>query len=226
MRVSTAAALHALATAGVAAGDAQLGRARAILRRLQTAEGGFAATSGERADALTTAWVCTALAAAGSDPAAAAWRRGGGPLRYLTRLQRRDGSFQFRPGQVAAPNWVTAQAVVALRGRGLPEGPGTRRAPARAPRIVAREPAAGSPLGQRVIVRYRDDARGTGVDPGAVRLSVNGRDLTGLAAITPFALQIEAGVLGQGPARIRLELADRAGNRRRITWELTAPPKG
>lgn len=218
--VSTAAGLHALAAAGVPAGDPVVVRARRVLRGAQTAEGGFAATSGARADALTTGWVSIALTASGEDPGGPAWRRGGGPLSYLARLQRRDGSIAYRPGQIAAPNWVSAQAVLALRRRLLPLRAGRAAAPRRAPVIVGREPAAGAPAARRVIVRYRDDALGTGVDPASVRLAVNGRDVTGLARVSPFALQLDDLPVEEGAARLRLDLADRSGNRRTFRWTL------
>jgi hypothetical protein len=39
---------------------------------------------------------------------------------YLVRLQRRDGSVAYSSGSAQTPVWVTAQALMALRGKPLP----------------------------------------------------------------------------------------------------------
>jgi hypothetical protein len=74
-----------------------------------------------------------------------------------------------------------------------------------------------------LIVRYRDEPGGTGVDVSALRLVVGGRDVTSLAAPTPFGLQLPASEVGAGPRDVVLTLADRAGNTRTVAWRVIGP---
>ena len=81
-------------------------------------------------------------------------------------------------------------------------------------RAGAREPTRGA-----LIVRYRDDAGGTGIDPARVRLRVGGRDVTRRALVTSFALRLPPSEVRAGAA-VRLALRDRAGNARTVGWRL------
>ena len=85
--------------------------------------------------------------------------------------------------------------------------------------MLWREPAAGEPTRGALIVRYRDDEGGTGVDASRVRLRVGGRDVTRRALVTPFALRLPASDVRPGAA-VRLALRDRAGNASAVGWTL------
>ncbi len=218
----TAAVVQALVSLGASPREIPLARARTWLAGQQTASGGIRPAGGGRADALTTAWVVLAVSALGDTPGAAPWNRGGGPRSYLLGLQRPDGSFAYRPGQRASPNWVSAVAAVAAARRFLPMRPTRQpREIDHRPAVVGRTPAAGSDFEGRLIVRMRDNRGGTGVDPRSIRLRLNGLDVTSRARVSAFAVEISGlRVSTQDPIRVELDLADRAGNGRRLAWSL------
>ena len=109
----TAAAVQALAAAGVRIGSRPVRRALRFLRRLQNADGGFELTPGRGSDAQSTAWAIQAFVAA---------RRPAGPaaFRYLRRLQRGNGSFRYSSAYGVTPVWVTSQVLPALARRPFP----------------------------------------------------------------------------------------------------------
>ncbi len=217
--IATAAAIQGLVASGMSTGSPELKRAATALRAFQRADGGFGASVGEASDALTTAWATTALRSLGRDPAAVPWNRGGGPAAYLLALQQADGRMAYRPGQEAAPVWTSALASIALAARPLPVLAPRGVAANHGPRIVARRPAPGGSGRGAVIIRYRDHAGGTGVDPASVRIRIDGRDQTANAAVTAFSLSLT--VPSAGRHTIRVDLADRAGNRRTSAWQVT-----
>ena len=216
--ISTAAAIQGLVASGVSPVSVELARATAALRTFQRSDGGFGASMGEASDALTTAWATTALRSLGKDPVAAPWDRAGGPGAYLRSLQQPDGRIAYRRAQEAAPVWVSALASVALAARPLPVRAGRGVAIDHGPRIISRRPAPGGAGRAPVVVRYRDRAGETGIDPARIRIRVDGNDRTANAAVTPFSLSLA--VLTVGRHIIQMDLADRAGNRRTSTWEV------
>ena len=222
---TTSAAVQALVAAGRRPGrSSALASARQFLASAQNGDGGFPAVVGAGSTALTTAWVAVALHALGEDPARAPWSREGGPLMYLRRLQLPDGGVRNMRGSSGSSVWATSQAALAFARRPLPLGPRSERAvPRRVPRVVWREPAAGGRVTGPVIVRYRDDDGGTGVDPGAVRLTMGGRDVTDRALVTPFALQYPGDAVPAGRVTVRLTLADRAGHATASRWRIRGP---
>jgi hypothetical protein len=120
-----------------------------------------------------------------------------------------------------------ALATIALARRPLPfVSRGRRRTVRHQPRIIAREPAPRGRVLTALIVQYRDDRGGSGVDVPRVRLRVGGRDLTRFARVTRFSIQLPARYLPPGELRVRLDLADRAGNRSRVTWGILGPRGG
>jgi hypothetical protein len=121
----TAAAVQALRAAGVS--GAPIRRALAFLGRHRRADGGYELTRRRGSDVQSTAWAVQAYLAAGRAPPAPA-------LRYLLRLQRRDGSFRYSARYAVTPTWVTAQALLALARKPLPlrSATSTDRAPPRA----------------------------------------------------------------------------------------------
>ena len=165
--------------------------------------------------------MAVALQTIGEDPGDEPWNRAGGPLTALRGMQLANGGVRNERGSTSASVWATSQATLALAGGPLPLGPRSMRpVPDRAPRVVWHEPTAGEPSRGPVIVRYRDDDGGTGIDPVRVRLRVGGRDVTGRAFVTPFALRLPASSVPAGPAMVSLSLEDRAGNASALAWRL------
>lgn len=60
----------------------------------------------------------------------------------------------------------------------------------------------------------------SGIDPRAVRLLVNGRDITRMATITDHDLRCQAVNLPFGTSTFQLEIVDRAGNVTRREWQV------
>lgn len=223
---TTAAAIQALVAAGYdPEGSFALRRARLFLLSAQNADGGFPPVVGGPSTALTTAWVALSIRALGERSSQVPWDRSGGPLAFLETLQRPDGGVRNSPEATEVSVWATSQAALAFSGKFLPHRRRlARRVPLRAPRVVSRFPSAGGRLGGALIVRYRDDLGGTGVDPRAVRLRVGGRDLTSRAVVTASTLRLPRAAVPPGRPTIRLVLADRAGNGRAVRWRIVAPP--
>src|SRR5215207_8251958 len=195
---TTAAAVQALWAAGARLEGASpldrasaLDRARDYLVGAQNADGGFPPVAGSRTQALTTAWVAVALNTIGEDPDRPPWSRSGGPLEALRGMQLANGGVRNERSSTSASIWAASQAALAFARGPIPLGPRPLRpVPARAPRVLWREPAPGEPTRGALIVRYRDDEGGTGVDPSRVRLRVGRRDVTRRALVTPFALRL------------------------------------
>lgn len=216
---TTATAIQAVIAAGATPEDPDLAAARQMLVGAQRRDGGFPPLALRASTAIDTAWAAVAIRALGEDPAAAPWTRGRrGPLRFLETRQGPDGGIADQVGR--APSvFVTAVGALAFGDTPLPVAqPGRAVRRDRAPRVVARTPAAGRPRGALVTVRYRDAPSGTGVDAGRVRLRADGVDVTRFARISEFSLQIPGAVLGAGASRLELTLPDRAGNTRVETW--------
>jgi energy-coupling factor transport system substrate-specific component len=109
----TGAVLQALAVVGRANSDAAR-RAVDYLLTKQGTDGGFGLRT-DSSNAQSTAYAVQGLLAVGAGRRAVA--RG---LRYLTSLQRRDGSIAFSRTSAQTPVWVTAQALAALERQPLP----------------------------------------------------------------------------------------------------------
>jgi hypothetical protein len=211
--------VQALAAAGRPRAVLTLRRARAFLRSTQRPDGGWALRLGQASDPLATSWVAIALSAMRERADAKPWSRGGGPLAWLRAHLGPDGG--PTDGADGRPVWVAAQVALALSGRSLPiMGPRAGSPVDRVPLVVAHDPADGEPVAGPLIVRYRDDAGGTGVDPASVRIRVRGRDRTALATVSPFGLQLPASAVPRGRAMIEVTVADRAGNRRTVRWSV------
>jgi len=103
----TAAAVLALRAAGLRATHAAIARALRYLRGVQNRDGGFELVPGRGSDVQSTAWAVQAFLAAGARPGTPAYR-------YLTRMQRADGSLRYSARYAVTPVWVTAQALPAL----------------------------------------------------------------------------------------------------------------
>jgi hypothetical protein len=124
----TGAALQALATVGRAnSGAAQ--RAAGWLRANQNDDGGYGQFKGRDSNSQSTSYAVQGLLAAGAGGATVSRARA-----YLVRLQRSDGSVAYSSTSAQTPVWVTAQALMALRGKPLPIAavPRSKRARAKA----------------------------------------------------------------------------------------------
>jgi hypothetical protein len=218
---TTSAAIQALVAAGRdPRRSPALRRARAFLGRAQNPDGGFPPIAGGQSDALTTAWVVVALHALGLRPADPPWSWGGGPLGLLRRRQGADGGVRNAALSEAPSVWATAEAALALSGRWLPVAHPLGRRARRAPWAVWRTPRAGGRVQGPLVVRYRDDPGGTGVDPDRVRLVVAGVDVTSRAIVTSVAVQLAATAVPPGSVPVSLLIADRAGNARILRWRV------
>jgi hypothetical protein len=124
----TGAALQALATVGRAHGPAGQ-RAASWLRTNQNDDGGYGQFKGRDSNAQSTSYAVQGLLAAGAGGATVSRARA-----YLVRLQRSDGSVAYSSTSAQTPVWVTAQALMALRGKPLPLAavPRSKRTRARA----------------------------------------------------------------------------------------------
>ncbi|MCC6830728.1 MAG: hypothetical protein IT200_05210 [Thermoleophilia bacterium] len=218
---ATAAAAQALAAWGEPAGGPVLSGTRRWLLAARRPDGGVAPRVTGRSTSVDTAWAALAVWAMGESPRARPWARAGrSPLAFIGARQRADGGVADTRGAPSS-TFATALAVLAMRGRPLPVGPAAAGAVTRrAPVVVRRSPAPGDPPGTLVLVRYRDETGGTGVDPASVRVLVGGADLTRAARISRFGLQLPAAALPSLPAVLELRIADRAGNRRVERWTL------
>jgi energy-coupling factor transport system substrate-specific component len=132
----TGATLQALATIGRGRGAVAL-RAVAWLRANQNGDGGFGQFGGRPSNAQSTSYALLGLAAASPGGGPAARARG-----YLVSLQRRDGSIAYSPSSAQTPVWVTAQALMALKGKPLPLAAVPRK-PRRQRAGAASDPAGG-----------------------------------------------------------------------------------
>ena len=122
----TGAALQALATVGRRnSGTAR--RAVAWLERNQNDDGGFGQFRGRPSNSQSTSYAVQGLLAAGAGGGTVARAR-----TYLVRRQRSDGSVAYSSSSSQTPVWVTAQALMALRGKPLPIATAPRSARKRA----------------------------------------------------------------------------------------------
>ena len=78
----------------------------------------------------------------------------------------------------------------------------------------------GEPRGGGLVVRYRDDQGGTGVDPASVHVSVGGRDVTDEARVTARILELPSRRVPAGRSTVALTISDRAGNARSVQWKV------
>lgn len=73
-----------------------------------------------------------------------------------------------------------------------------------------------------VITGNFDDANGTGVDPKSVRITFDGRDVTGQSTITPQGFSYRAGNLTAGNHVVEVRARDYIGNASRTSWNFRA----
>jgi energy-coupling factor transport system substrate-specific component len=115
----TAAALQALAAAGLKTTKAARGAATYLTRR-QNPDGGFPLTPGAGSNAQSTAWAIQGLLAAGRNPSTLKPRGGRDPFAYLRSLTASNGEIHYSRTSRQTPVWVTGQALMALARKPLP----------------------------------------------------------------------------------------------------------
>ncbi|MEO2057368.1 MAG: hypothetical protein ABGX38_00755 [Thermoleophilia bacterium] len=211
--IGTATAIQALRAARMRVTDPVLVAARARLLALRDRDGGFGRA------AVPTAWAVLAIRALGERPGRGPWARGGSPLAVLAALQRADGGVRTMT-RGRASVFATAVAALAWSGRVLPVAPGARATPARAPRVLRRTPATGDAVTGVLSVRYADERGGTGIDPRRTTVTVNGRDISRRARITPFTLQVRPSALPDGVLDVAVRIRDRAGHVTISRWSV------
>ncbi len=136
-----------------------------------------------------------------------------------------SGTYTVRPGDSARQAAVVAalkvgnQEIVATADRPI-------TVDTRPPEIVTRQPAHDARLTNvrpNIVINFIDGE--SSVNPGAVRLLVNGRNVTADASITETSIAYNPqALLPPGRVQIELILTDRAGNTERTEWAFTITP--
>lgn len=103
----------AMAVAALVATGSAPNSAIGYLSQSQATSGGFGFAPGQAADGASTAWVISGLISAGQNVPTEA-------KTFLENLQLPDGSFKWRASDNSGSALVTAYAVIALSGHGLP----------------------------------------------------------------------------------------------------------
>ena len=168
----TGAALQALAAVG-RSGSGTARRAVDWLQRNQNDDGGFGQSRGRPSNSQSTAYAVQGLIAARAGAGAVSRARG-----YLVRLQRRDGSVAYSSGSAQTPVWVTAQALMALRGKPLP-----LPTVARAKRARAGAAAAGGSGGSGGVAATGGAGNGGGAGGGAGGAGGAAAEVGGVAGV-------------------------------------------
>jgi hypothetical protein len=181
---TTAMAVSALSRTGGAPNSAF-----EYLNRSQDSSGGYAFIPNTAADGASTAWVIAGLTTAGKSIPANA-------TSYLESLQTSNGSFKWKPSDSQGSGLVTAYAVIALSGKGIPiKTTGSTTPPTNPPTTPPTTPPANPPTtppanppstpsnAVHVTITYPDNK----IFVGNVTYSSN---LTALAAMISASYQI------------------------------------
>lgn len=135
------------------------------------------------------------------------------------------GTYVVRPGDLARNAAVLAtltvgrQGVTAAANRSI-------TIDTRGPVIISRQPKPGATLTNlrpNIVVNFFDAA--SAVNPGAVRLVVNGQNVTPRTSISETSAAFNPeGPFQPGPVRVQLTATDRAGNAERVEWSFSVAP--
>lgn len=137
------------------------------------------------------------------------------------------GTYIVRPGDAALN-----AAVLATLSVGGHEVMGTSNRPltidTRGPVVISRQPKPGVNLANvrpNIVAQYFDGV--SGVQPGAVRLVVNGQNVTARASVSESAVAYNPeSPFPPGPVRVQVAAGDRAGNSERVEWSFTVASPG
>ena len=119
----TAAAIMALIAAGVDPSSDEIEKGFDYIKSCQDSTGGFYSdpSFGTQPSTESTAWVISAILAAGEDPTSVEWTNSGNnPVDFLLGMQDNDGAFFHLPDVRSTPVMSTSYAVIALCGKWYP----------------------------------------------------------------------------------------------------------
>jgi hypothetical protein len=135
------------------------------------------------------------------------------------------GTYVVRPGDLARNAAVLAtltvgqQGVTAAANRSI-------TIDTRGPVITSRQPKPGATLTNgrpNIVVNFLDPV--SAVNPGAVRMVVNGQNVTARTSISETSAAFNPeGPFPPGPVRVQLTASDRSGNAERAEWSFTIAP--
>jgi hypothetical protein len=196
--------------------------ARQFLKDNQNTDGGFPHSPGGRTNAEATAATIQAILALGEHPDDAFWRAGANtPTDALGALQRPTGAYRLTSKESLRPLAVTGWAVTAMRRRsfaGFPRNIGSAEAAFKfRPTFRTVSPKNGARFkSTRVVLikaTYTDFyPKGTGINPAASRLYVDGDNRSRPADIGKYGLRLLLKDVPNGAHTYKIELRDHAGN--------------
>ena len=210
--------------------------ARQFLKDNQNNDGGFPRSPGGRTNAEATAAVIQAILALGEQPDDAFWSTtssyttGNTPISALAALQRKNGSYKLTSSDGPRPLAVTGWAVTALRRKsfaGFPRNIGSAVAAFKfRPTFRTVSPKNGAKFkSTRVVLikaTYTDYyPKGTGINPAASRLYVDGDNKSRPADIGKYGLRLLLKNVPNGEHTYKIELRDHAGNVRVLERKFT-----
>jgi hypothetical protein len=132
------------------------------------------------------------------------------------------GTYLVTHGTTASHAAVLGKLIVGGVTSALIQAPGTVDIDTKPPKITDFGPAQNATVeSQRpLIYGTLSDGDGTGVNPSATRLTLDGQDVTGLADITGTLFTYKSdSPLASGPHTVRVVLADNAGNQAVAHWQ-------
>lgn len=226
-------ALHAGAGSATVVDDAL-----AYLTARQLANAGFQYTKNDdHAYAESTSWAIQARMAA--DGNLAGWTKGSAtPLTFLRSLQKGSGAYQHRKGVPTNALSTTAVSLIGYSQNFLPVLPvSSPKPPKWLPAFTTFAPGGGALFHTRsvtVVATYHDTHRegetGTGINPKAIRITVDGKGKTGAASVFSYKLVLKLTNLSNGQHTVSIKIVDQAGNSKTVTHKFTvhvntpAPP--
>jgi hypothetical protein len=219
----TAAALEALAAAGVSSSSSSVKSAIAYLRGKQLSAGGFGYSAGSPSDANSTSWVVQGIVAAGQNPASWTVSKHD-PYSALTSLQGSNGALRYSASQSTNTFLCTVEAIPALCGRAFPIGAApTAVESAWRPIISATWPANGASvtLGSTPKLTFSvSDGAGTGVAASAVSVKLDGKKVSPSMSGGTGSVSLSGAALGEHS--VAVTATDRAGNKATLSdWKFT-----
>ena len=137
------------------------------------------------------------------------------------------GTYLIRPRDAAPLAAITATLKVGTR-EIIAAGDRPVAIDARPPEVATPLPAPGAHLANlrpNILLRFFDGE--SSVDPGTVKLVINGRDVSRRTAITPaFAAYTPESAFTPGVVRVQAVVRDVAGNVSRVNWDFTVGQPG
>lgn len=211
--------------------------ARQFLKDHQNADGGFPRSPGGRTNAEATAAAIQAILALGEHPDDAFWKVGANTPTYaLGVLQRKTGAYKLTSRENLRPLTVTGWAVTAMRRKSFasyPRNIGSAEAAFKFRpifRSVSPKNGASFKTTRVVLIKatYTDlYPKGTGINPSASRLYVDGDNKSRPADIGKYGLRLLLKNVPNGDHTYKIELRDNAGNvkvtERRFTVAVPTP---